>query len=317
MNAMDHAGDPGFLASVFELAFVVICVLLLPALVTAQGVWLVAEGGKRCGKRREHRRWCRRRAAALAAPRIGGAMGRIVQVAEQADERREARVGEQPVPVAEGAPPLPPPGPYRLYWLESIRRGAGPLLLSAEPVDSEEAERVTEQGASPGIRLAEALGFTPQDLAANRAGRLSLRQRRRERVGVGRGTAFYGLPYLLVAAVLLWTGSLVRVGDQAWVWWCLGCLAWALLCAWLGCRLRATWRTEPLVERAVGEVALRPPRLGTWTEWEVSAGEFRVWADPTVAQAFLPAPGRYALYHRSGIVLSAEPADRTGHLARL
>ncbi|MCR3725247.1 hypothetical protein FHS35_002095 [Streptomyces umbrinus] len=150
-NAMDHIDGPGFLGSVFALAFVVICVLLLPAMVMVMGGVLVAEGGKRCEKRREHRehrRWHRRRAAALAAPRIGGALGRIVQVAEQADERREARVGEQPVPVAEGAPPLPPPGPYRLCWLESIRRGAGPLLLSAEPVDSEEAERVTEQGAS-------------------------------------------------------------------------------------------------------------------------------------------------------------------------
>ncbi|WP_328499698.1 hypothetical protein OG828_48680 [Streptomyces sp. NBC_00457] len=157
VNAMDHADDRGFLGSVFALAFVVICVLLLPAMVMVMGGLLVAEGGKRCEKRREHRelrRWRRRRAAALAAPRIGAAMGRIVQVAEQADERREARVGEQPVPVAEGAPPLPPPGPYRLYWLEPIRRGAGPLLLSAEPVDSEEAEPVTEQGASPGIRLA-------------------------------------------------------------------------------------------------------------------------------------------------------------------
>lgn len=59
----------------------------------------------------------------------------------------------------------------------------------------------------------------------------------------------------------------------------------------------------------MGEVTVGPPRPHTWSKWEVSIGSHLLWVDPTVAQAFLPAPGRYALYHRRGSLLSAEPAD--------
>ncbi|WP_327107699.1 hypothetical protein [Nonomuraea glycinis] len=37
------------------------------------------------------------------------------------------------IPVPFGAPALPPPGPYRLYWLERGKRGR--LLLSVRPLD--------------------------------------------------------------------------------------------------------------------------------------------------------------------------------------
>ena len=49
-------------------------------------------------------------------------------------ERLPQAIGESEViPVPFGAPALPPPGPYRLYWLERGKRGR--LLLSVRPLD--------------------------------------------------------------------------------------------------------------------------------------------------------------------------------------
>lgn len=81
-----------------------------------------------------HRR--RRRIAALAAGRIESAVGWIVDLD---DGGSEARVGGDLIAVPEGAPPLPPPGPYRLYWLESPARGYNRVLLCTQPADAQEA----------------------------------------------------------------------------------------------------------------------------------------------------------------------------------
>ncbi|MFI7709080.1 hypothetical protein [Nonomuraea sp. NPDC049480] len=40
------------------------------------------------------------------------------------------------IPLAAAAPPLPPPGTYRLYWLELTTGERGPLL-SVQPLDEE------------------------------------------------------------------------------------------------------------------------------------------------------------------------------------
>lgn len=85
------------------------------------------------------RRRRRGRIAALRAGRIAVALGEI---------GASARVGETCVLLPDGAPPLPPPGAYRLYWLEPARRGGKPLLLSAEPVDTEETANRTHRRES-------------------------------------------------------------------------------------------------------------------------------------------------------------------------
>ncbi|MFF0044524.1 hypothetical protein ACFYRG_51975 [Streptomyces mirabilis] len=316
-HRVEAAGVP----SLFAQLFMFVCAFLIPGLASLYGMVTVGQGLSRGEDRRQHRRRLRVRTAALTPPRIACAIGRIQEEDNRIEEeakgcggsRREARVGPHQVPVPVGAPELPPPGPYRLYWLESVRCGEGPLLLSAQPVDTADAKHRQRTDAEPtartGERLAEALGFTPQDLETNRSGRLSSGQRRPERVVRRRVGVLVGFLYLLVVALLGWTGSLVRVGEQAWLCWFLGCLSWGLLGAWLLRRLRAVWRTEPQVECTVGEVTVGPPQPHTWSKWVVSIGSYQLWVDPTVAQAFLPAPGRYALYHRRGTLLSAEPAD--------
>ncbi|MET9088065.1 hypothetical protein ABZX77_40335 [Streptomyces sp. NPDC004237] len=79
----------------------------------------------------------RRRITALAACRISSAVGEVVA---RPGGEPEALVGTSRLSVPEGAPALPPPGTYRLYWLESAKAGPGPLLLSAQPLDRQQAE---------------------------------------------------------------------------------------------------------------------------------------------------------------------------------
>jgi hypothetical protein len=100
--------------------------LALVVPLAAYGVPIVLAG------RREKRDHWRDRLAAVAAGQISCAMGRID---ESDDGRPEARVGTAEIVRLEDAPPLPPYGTYRLYWLEPVR-GGQPLLLSAEPVDA-------------------------------------------------------------------------------------------------------------------------------------------------------------------------------------
>ncbi|MCA2176596.1 hypothetical protein LDL08_10415 [Nonomuraea glycinis] len=71
-------------------------------------------------------------------PGMGGSAGREgspLPVGQgDVGERRSQALGEVDIiPVPLGAPALPPPGPYRLYWLERGKRGR--LLLSVRPLD--------------------------------------------------------------------------------------------------------------------------------------------------------------------------------------
>jgi len=101
--------------------------------------------------RRRPRDLRRRRIAALRTCRIASGIG---EVAEGDDGERRALLGASPapaparvrIPVPAGAPALPSPGPYRLYWLEpakptkAARPRPGSLLLSAQPLDRQEAD---------------------------------------------------------------------------------------------------------------------------------------------------------------------------------
>ncbi|TCO65685.1 hypothetical protein [Actinocrispum wychmicini] len=70
-------------------------------------------------RRRHHRQMV----AGFASKRVTNAVGRITN-------SDTAVTGSTRIRAPEGTPPLPPPGPYRLYWLE--RPG---ILLSVRPVD--------------------------------------------------------------------------------------------------------------------------------------------------------------------------------------
>jgi hypothetical protein len=65
--------------------------------------------------------------AELGACRVGSAVGEVFGP-------RQARVGTDLIPVVEGIPALPPPGTYRLYWLELSTGERGPLV-SVQPLD--------------------------------------------------------------------------------------------------------------------------------------------------------------------------------------
>jgi hypothetical protein len=88
------------------------------------------------------RRRRRGRIADLAACRIDSALGCVVVLD---DGGSQARAGTRSIPVPEGAPALPSPGPYRLYWLESARGKRSPVLLSAQPVDAREATDLVDR----------------------------------------------------------------------------------------------------------------------------------------------------------------------------
>lgn len=77
------------------------------------------------------RRRRRRRVEALKACRVVGAPGVIGATGVSVDGRT--------LVVPDGAPPLPAPGTYWLYWLEPAHDNGESLLLSAEPVDAREA----------------------------------------------------------------------------------------------------------------------------------------------------------------------------------
>lgn len=269
----------------------------------------------------------RRRIAALVACRMSSAVGEVVARPGGAPE---ARVGAHRLSVPEGAPALPPLGACRLYWLESAKADPGPLLLSAQPLDRQEAEAPTDfvstDAAARGQLLLEAMGLTQRDLAANRAGRLTARQRRplirrfclhAVRWGLG---AILGIGLFLGPSVAAIVELVVSGPTGPWFLDMVGllfCLAFGAgfavpiaVILWSGSaesRLMVLWRalrTPDQVRCAVDTVSVRG--AGTW--WQLSAGGMTFMVASTVAQTFF-GPGRYALYHLPdlGVLLSAEP----------
>ncbi|WP_210583651.1 hypothetical protein [Streptomyces sp. GESEQ-35] len=305
----------------------------VPAMLAAMGlmvvvtVWYPVPLALMAGWSRWRARRLRRgRIAALRSCRIADALGEISDV---------ARVGQSSIHVPEGAPQLPPPGAYRLYWLEPTRRGGTPLLLSAEPVDVQEAAGsmypTCAQLAWMGRVLAGELGVTPQQLTANRAGRLTRRQRRAliRRVRLRLllpGVLIYAVVFAAVGFLAFWCVlSLARTEWKAAVGalFALGVhgIAFAppfLIGAWeltatsgLPAAIRALRSPAP-VERVEGEVAVRLHDR----KCEISAGPVRLPVSPMLGSCLL-APGRYALYYlpRLNLLLSAEHTKVVGDTA--
>lgn len=154
----------------------------------------------------------RRRIAALLACRVSSSVG---EVAARPGGEPEALVGASRLSVPEGAPALPPPGDYRLYWLESLKAGPGPLLLSAQPLDRQEAgapaDFVSVDAAGRATLLLDAMGLTQRDLAANRAGRLTARQRWPLIRGFCLHALCWGLGAILGLGIFLWPGMAIIV----------------------------------------------------------------------------------------------------------
>jgi hypothetical protein len=269
----------------------------------------------------------RRRIAALVACRVSSAVGEVV--AGPGGEP-EALVGASRLSVPEGAPALPPPGDYRLYWLESLKAGPGPLLLSAQPLDRQEAgapaDFVPVDAAGRATLLLDAMGLTQRDLAANRAGRLTARQRWPLIRRFCLHALCWGLGAILGLGIFLWPGVAIIVEMAGsgptgpWFPYTIGLLLCLAFCACFAVpfafilwsevaesRLIVLWRvlrTSDPVRCAVDTVSVRG--AGTW--WQLSAGGTTFTVASTVAQTFL-GPGRYVLYHLPGlrILLSAEP----------
>lgn len=247
----------------------------------------------------------------------------------------EALIGGGRLSVPEGAPALPPPGTYRLYWLESAKAGPGPLLLSAQPLDRQEAEAPANSMSADAVgrrpQLPDAMGLTQRDLAANRAGRLTARQRRPLIRGFCLHAVCWGLGAVVGIGIFLWPGVAVIVElvvsgptgpgflDMVGLLFCLafgacfaGPVAVVLSAGVAESRLIVLWRalrmSDP-VRCVVDTVSVR----GAGTRWQLSAGGMTFTVASTVAQACF-GPGRYALYHlpAPGMLLSAEPEASDG-----
>ncbi|MGW3283075.1 hypothetical protein ACWDR3_00345 [Streptomyces sp. NPDC001002] len=273
----------------------------------------------------------RRRTAALTACRTAGAVGEVVALP---DGTREARIGAGRLAVPEGAPELPPPGTYRLYWLESAEADPDPgVLLSARPLDRHEAEAApdfsaTGAGAAGSRPLLEAMGLTQWDLAANRAGRLTPRQRRPLLREFCLRAVGWGLNAAVVLGFFLWinvtrivdlvdsgpdgswfpdiTVLLIVFGVSAYLGTMLMMLMWLLV---RESRTGALWqvlRTPAPVRCAVDAVTVH----GAGTRWQLSAAAMTFEVTESVARAFAE-PGRYELHHLPDprMLLSAERAD--------
>ncbi|MCX4905195.1 hypothetical protein [Streptomyces sp. NBC_00878] len=295
------------------------------------------------------RRRRRARIAALKARRIVGGLGEVsgsagsagsVDTAGSAGAAGSACVGQMRLALPDGAPPLPLPGEYWLYWLVPTRRGASPLLLSAEPVDAQEAAN-RRAHPSPAQRalvrrvLADELGVTPERLAANRAGVLTHRQRRalvrRIRLRllfpgvligalVAAGLGFFAVWGVLSLLRTHWAdafGAAVAFGIHGLAFAPpFVMMAWELVASSGLPAVVSALRASAPVERAEGETVVR--LLGPLDEeWEICvAGDLRLPVSPMVGSALL-APGRYALYYLPGLglLLSAEPLEAVADTA--
>ncbi|MDH2424050.1 hypothetical protein [Sphaerisporangium sp. TRM90804] len=316
-----EGGPAGALGMMAFMMVVMGWMLLAPALFAGVPRWV-------------DRRRRRRVVAGLTAARIVAAAGRVV-----AEPNHEAgvRVGPNPIPVPRGAPALPPPGTYRLYWLESVAKGPGPLLLSAEPMDApptpagvrtparvpgadEEGPSPAEAtgGAQPGPAEGRAgsspdavMGCTEADLAEGRAGRLT----RGQRWSLVRRAALHALAWALgglvcvglfmVPVVFALAALLTRGGDVEVASDSLGTLWVALPFSVIAVfALGAGIANSRMVEMVAALRAATPVRRVTG---EVSVrGGGRHWWVSTGGLRFAVTmevaqaflpPGRYALYH--------------------
>jgi hypothetical protein len=286
------------------------------------------------------RRRRRARIAALKARRIVGGLGEISGTAGSAGAASTARVGQMRLPLPDGAPPLPLPGEYWLYWLVPTRRHASPLLLSAEPVDAQEAanRRAHPSPAQQALVrrvLADELGVTPERLAANRAGVLTHRQRRalvrRIRLRllfpgvligavVAAGLGFFAVWGVLSLLRTHWAdafGAAVAFGIHGLAFAPpFVMMAWELVASSGLPAVVSALRASAPVERVEGEAVVR--LVGPLDEeWEIRvAGALRLPVSPMVGSALL-APGRYALYYLPGLglLLSAEPLEAVADTA--
>ncbi|WUR92601.1 WD40 repeat domain-containing protein [Streptomyces sp. NBC_01262] len=101
--------------------------------------------------------------------RIMSAPGRIVELP---DGGFEALAGAMRIEVPDGAPPLPPPATYRLYWLAPAPGGEGPgLLLSAQPLDAQHLGEPADAIAAEGVEAVE-VGRVPAGSRPRRRGLL-------------------------------------------------------------------------------------------------------------------------------------------------
>jgi hypothetical protein len=235
----------------------------------------------------------------------------------------EVRTEHGPVHVPAGVSGLPLPGRYRIYWLVRSRVPAGGperLLLSIDP-DPEDAPGFTVEAADR-LRpvLLAAFGGGEDELALNRAGRCSRRQRARQ----VRSLVFAGVAWLVVTLGLgscfvgfsldpeardpgSWNPPasylvLIRGGAL---------LSATLLGRWLDriCRTVIRLRSPRPVQRLSGWPVLKPGVEDA--AWTVSTGGYPFGIPDGAVQAF-QRRGRYVLYHVGERLINAEPVPEAG-----
>lgn len=195
------------------------------------------------------------------------------------------------------------PGPYRFYYLPQSR-----LLISAEKwqVGRDVPDKLVGH-AAVAAALARVFNFTPEDLALNRAGKLSPRQKQR----LVRDGVFYAAGGLIILALLAF---MLTRGDVS-----LGSIIiFSLILGGMGVYL--LWQAKAhgqdahhgIVSRMEGKVTLRVsagPRRSTIVYYVVRGVEFTV---PVQAYYALVEGLNYRLHYtpQAKKVLSLEPLGK-------
>jgi hypothetical protein len=122
----------------------------------------------------------RRLAADLTLRRVRSGKG---EIRPGQNGRPQARIGDIRLHVPPNAPPLPPPGRYRMFWLRrdlAHPREPKDLLLSVDTADEEPRRGGLTVADADRLRplVLKAFRATEADLEANRAGRMSPSQHR-------------------------------------------------------------------------------------------------------------------------------------------
>jgi len=279
-------------------------------MVTAYGVSLIAQN---LGRRRKARILL----ADLDGHRVGSGLGEIIT---RPDGGPEVRVEQTRIPVPDKAPPLPARGRYRLYWLE--RSNGERLLLSADADDPGCTADAADRGLPPGFSADEAarlrrailkaFQLTQADLADNRAGRVSPRQRR----GWVQGTVSAFVVWVVVGGLSgsCVVGNLLKLtapdpdpgAGPAVVVRGMALVVLVLLLGSLGMLVRwvARHRSDPPVLSLTGPVTLTAHE-DSWS-LSVPGNELTFSVSRPVGEAFR-APGTYTLYYVDDDLLAAEP----------
>jgi hypothetical protein len=259
------------------------------------------------------RRQRRRLRADLEHPDVQSGLARIVP----RGNGYEARDGLETIGMPYDGPALPAPGWYRMYWVARTDQGwAYRHLLSIEPDPQPEPRVSPDDIRATREAMVQAMGATPSELLANRAGVLTTKQRGSLRRGfVGRIIGVLcGLSIAYGFLWLMYYDFKESIEDP----WSLRFLAFlpGLFAAGTLLAVGATLRNMRRITRALsdaapvvrveGPVVVRPDD----DNWQVVLDQLTYTVSEPVARMFVQ-PGTYAFYHLPKLerLLLGEPVE--------